>query len=452
MLVVLDNARDVEQVRPLLPGTAGCLVLVTSRRPLTGLIVADGAHPLGLDLFSVDEARDLLARHLGPERMAPEPDAVEEIIERCARLPLALAIVAARASERPGFALETFVAQLVDAARRLDVLDAGDDRARVRTAFSWSYELLGPAAARLFRLLGRSPGPDVGVPAAASLLGVTTAQVRTALAELSAARLLTEHEPGRYAFHDLLRGYARERLEHIDSAADRADANRRTARPLRAQRARRGVLMVPRRTRLRPEPPPPGTGAEEISDVPQALTWFSRELPVLLAAVDGAVEADLRDVVAWLAWSLDNYLDRQGRWAELVRVMRAAVETTEGPGEDADHAYLCRRLGHALGKLGRFDDARTYLDLAIEQYRALGDPGAQGRCHTAFTVLYNAQDAPQKGAPACPGGADTVPRGGRPRLRGERPERRRLDVRTARRVRGDAGPLWGGADAARGTR
>jgi tetratricopeptide (TPR) repeat protein len=394
MLVVLDNARDAEQVRPLLPGAAGCVVLVTSRRPLTGLVVAEGAHPVSLDLFSVAEAEELLTRHLGAERTAPEREAVEEIIERCARLPLALAIVAARAAEQPGFALATFATQLADAGRRLDVLDAGDDLARVRAAFSWSYERVSPTAARLFRLLGRGAGPDIGAPAATSLLGVAPDEAGAALAELTTARLLAEPQPGRYALHDLLRAYAVERLDEVDSAVERDAATRRLLDHYLHTALRAARLLVRLRPALRRDPPPPGTGAEDLDDVAQAMAWYARELPAVLTAVDDAVDAGRADVVIGLAWSMDTYLYRQARWSDMVRVMRMAVVAGDAAGDRLACGYMLRRLGHALGQLGHFDDARSHLDLAIEECRALGDTLEQGICHATYAMLYNSFGAP----------------------------------------------------------
>jgi hypothetical protein len=161
---VLDNARDTDQVRPLLPGSPGCLVLVTSRNRLTGLVAAEAAHPLTLDVFTAGEARHLLARRLGASRVAAEPDAVAVIIAACARLPLALAIVAARAATHPQFPLAATAAELRDVSGRLDALTGDDPTSDVRAVFSWSYRGLGPAAGRLFRLLGLHPGPDIPPP------------------------------------------------------------------------------------------------------------------------------------------------------------------------------------------------------------------------------------------------------------------------------------------------
>ena len=215
LLIVLDNARDAEQVRPLLPGSAGCLVVVTSRNQLSGLIAAQGARPMALGLMSTVDARALLATRLGDTRVAAEPDAVDGIIAGCARLPLALAVVAARCAISPELPLPRLAEEIRDTAG-LDAF-AGDDRATdVRTVFSWSYQALGPAAARLFRLLGLHPGPDLTAAAAASLAGEPLPRVRAQLAGLTEANLLNEAIPGRYSLHDLLRAYAAELAQTID--------------------------------------------------------------------------------------------------------------------------------------------------------------------------------------------------------------------------------------------
>ena len=219
VLVVLDNARDAEQVRPLLPGTPSALVLVTSRSPLAGLSALDGAVPVALDLLTTGDARDLLTHRLGAARLAAEPQAADDLIARCARLPLALAVVAARAAARPRLTLATLAAELADTASRLDALSVGDPLADVRGVFSWSYAALSPAAGQLFRLLGLHPGPDITAAAAASLAGLTPGQVRPTLTELVRAHLVTEHTPGRYTPHDLLRSYALEQAQVLDGAS-----------------------------------------------------------------------------------------------------------------------------------------------------------------------------------------------------------------------------------------
>ncbi|MCP2351219.1 AfsR/SARP family transcriptional regulator [Nonomuraea roseoviolacea] len=208
MLVVVDNARDAEQVRPLLPGAAGCAVLVTSRTQLTGLVAAGGAYPLTLGVLSTDEARDLLARRLGGDRVAAEPEAVGELVARCGRLPLALSIVAARAAALPGFPLGELCAEPAGAGNPLDAFAGGDPGTDLRAVLSPSYRALGAGAGRLFRLLGRRPGTGLVAADAAELLDVPPDEAHRALAELVRAHLVTEHRPGRYACHPLLHAYA----------------------------------------------------------------------------------------------------------------------------------------------------------------------------------------------------------------------------------------------------
>lgn len=224
MLIVLDNARDPAQVRPLLPGSPGCLVVVTSRNQLTSLVAAEGAWPLTLDVLTGAQAWELLARRLGTERIARQPQPLGELIRLCARLPLALSLAAACAATRPCLPLTALAAELKDEQRRLDVLDAGDPAASLRAAFSSSYRSLSGPAARMFRLLGVHPGPDISAPAAASLAGIPLPQARDALRELAQGHLLAEHTPGRFAFHDLLRAYAAGQAQKCEGEAGRRAA------------------------------------------------------------------------------------------------------------------------------------------------------------------------------------------------------------------------------------
>lgn len=223
MLVLLDNARDTDQARPLLPGSPGCLVIVTSRNRLTGLVAGEGAHPLTLDQLTPDEAHGLLARRLGTARPAAEPRAADEIITRCARLPLALAIVAAHAVAHPGFPLSAIAEELRDSHGSLDAFASGDDiTTDVRAVFSWSYKAVSAPVARMFHLLGLHSGPDISAPAAAALAGLPVRETRGLLVELTRAHLLTEHFPGRYTLHDLLRVYAAERVRAEETAEERS--------------------------------------------------------------------------------------------------------------------------------------------------------------------------------------------------------------------------------------
>ncbi|MFD8718520.1 BTAD domain-containing putative transcriptional regulator [Streptomyces sp. NPDC059629] len=225
VLIVLDNVRDAEQVRPLLPGAAGCGVVVTSRTYLADLVVRDGAVPLGLAALPAQDARTLLARRLGSSRVAGEPEAVAEIVNRCAGLPLALAIVAADAAANPAFSLAEIARRLTDADSGLQAFAAGG----LTAVFSWSYRLLSSPAAELFRYLALVPGPDASLPTMACLLGLPSREVRRAVDELLQNRLLTEHSPDRFTAHPLVRLYAYELNERLDAESDRARAVRRLA-------------------------------------------------------------------------------------------------------------------------------------------------------------------------------------------------------------------------------
>lgn len=378
MLVLLDNARDAEQVRPLLPAAAGCLALVTSRDRLTSLIAGEGAHPLRLDLLTPAEARTMLADRLGPHRVMAEPDAVARIVAACDGLPLLLAIVAARAATHPDFALADLAAELTG----LDAFVGVD----VRTVFSWSYHGLPPAAATLFRLLGGHPGPDIGVTAAASLAGVPVREARGLLRTLAEAHLLTEHRPGRFACHDLLRAYAEELAEEQDGAEDRrAGALRMLDHYLRtADRA--AHLVDPHRVAPDLPPPVPGAILEEVADTARALAWFAAEHRVLLALV-AFVGFDTH--VYRLGRALSVYLYRAGYWHDWVTAEEAALRAARRGGDRGGQAAAHRGLARVFLRLGREEPALAQLRLALERYVELGDQVGQGHTQLNLAEVYD---------------------------------------------------------------
>jgi tetratricopeptide (TPR) repeat protein len=381
MLVVLDNARDADQVRPLLPGVPGCVVVVTSRNDLSGLVGGAGARPLTLDLLSRSEARQLLAARLGAERLAAEPAAVEEIVTSCARLPLALALVAARAAAHPDFPLSALAGEVRDPADRLNAFADHDPGSDLRTVFSWSYQALSPSAARLFRLLGMHPGPDISAAAAASLAGLPPAQVRSLLAELTAAHLIVEHRPQRYTFHDLLRGYAEEQAYNIDSADERGDAVHRLLDHYVHSAYAADRLLDPARDPIVIGDPRPGVIPERITDAEQARAWIHDEHAVLLAAVDRAASSGFHHQAWQLAWTLVTFLDGQGHWHDYVAVQCAALAAAEGLGDIAAQAVSHRHLARAHGFLGRLDEAHVELQHALELFGRAGDAVGQGHTH-----------------------------------------------------------------------
>jgi tetratricopeptide (TPR) repeat protein len=391
MLIVLDNARDTAQVHPLLPGAPGCLVVVTSRNQLTGLL-ADGAHAVHLDLLPAAEARELLERRIGAARVAREPESVDEIIGRCARLPLALAIVAARAASNPEFPLATLAAELRrPGGEGLDALDGGDPATDIRAVFSWSYRTLSPDAAGLFRQLGLHPGPDIGDAAVASLAGLPVTRARPVLAELTRRHLIEEHAPGRYTLHDLLRTYATERAEAEIPEGDRAAATLRlldhylhTAYP--ADR-----LVNPERDPLTLVAHRPAVTPEPIADRGQAMAWFAAEHAVLLRAVDLAVRTGADRHVWQLASAMADFLTLRGHYSELTATQEAALAATGRSGDRHGQARIHRSLASAYFRVGRFDDAHTQLELALRLCTELGDRLGEAHSHLNIGSLLAAQ-------------------------------------------------------------
>ncbi len=391
VLIVLDNARDSAQVRPLLPGTPGCLVLVTSRKQLSGL-VAEGARPLTLDVLTMQEAREFLARRLGQSRLAAEPEAVTELITRCARLPLALAIATARAAAHPAFPLAALAAGLRGADPDvLDALAGADPGTDVRAVFSWSYRALGPGAARLFRLLGLHPGPDTGAAAAASIAGLSPSRTRPLLTELAEVSLVGERLPGRYALHDLLRAYAADQARGADRQPQRraamhrvldhylysADAAAGQIDPSRDQ------ITLPRLSaRVTPEYP---------ADRKEALGWFAAEHPVLLGAIGLAAGIGLDTHVWQLAWALWPFLYRQGYWHDQITVQRAAIAAAGRLQDPQAQVFAHRGLADAYAELRRFDDADTHFRHALQLSARAGDPVGEAGTEIGLGYMFERQ-------------------------------------------------------------
>jgi DNA-binding SARP family transcriptional activator len=393
VLVLLDNARDAEQVRRLLPGSPGCLALVTSRDRLAGLVAAEGAYPVGLDLLTAREARALLSRRLGPDRVAGEPQAASEIIERCARLPLALTVAAARAATRPAFTLADTAAELRQATSILDPFGGGDLATDVRAVFSWSYHALSPDAARLFRLLGLYPGPDIAAAAAASLAGTGSQRARVLLAELARAHLLTEHSPGRYALHDLLRAYATELTQADDSDDARHAAVARVLDHCLHTAYAAARLIEPYFAPVDPAPPRPGAIVGEPAAAEDALDWFAAERATLLAAVRLAAGAGFTAHSWQLAWAVTTFLLRRGLWNDQVSACRAALHAARRHGDAVGeaHALLLLALGYA--RSGRFHDAAPYFRHALWLLETTGGyRSSQVTAHSGLTRIAEQQE------------------------------------------------------------
>jgi DNA-binding SARP family transcriptional activator/tetratricopeptide (TPR) repeat protein len=378
MLIVLDNARDAEQVRPLLPGAAGSHVVVTSRNQLTGLVVANSAHPLTLDLLSTTEAEQLLALRLGRARLAAEPDAVAEIVDLCACLPLAVALVAARAAARPSFPLAAIAAELRGSTD-------------VDGVFSSSYQALTPAAARAFRLLGLHPGTDFGLSAAASVVGLPVADTRRLLRELCEAHVLAEPLPGRFGFHDLLRAYAARQASTVDSTATALtrllDHYLHTAY-LASQ------LFYPQRLTIPIGPPAAGVTVSDLADQVGAVAWFTNERPALTAAVYLAADHGFDQHCWQLAWAIANFQDRNGHWHEQADVLRVALAAATRLGDPRAQMHVLNNLAIITSHLGDFPLAEEQVKAAFDLARGMADPDAVG--HTSLihaTVLLHQEKA-----------------------------------------------------------
>ena len=381
VLVVLDNARDAEQVRPLLPGAPGCMAIVTSRNQLTSLAAAEGANVLTVDLLGPAEARELLTARLGRLRIAAEPDAVAEITARCTGLPLALAIVAARAAAQPQLPLAVLAEHLREEGSRLDILDGGDPATQVRAVFSWSYRALGEQAARLFRLMGLHPGPDAALPALASLLGVPRSDVRGPVGELVRWNLLTEHAPGRYTLHDLLRTYARELAATVENAEARQSATHRMFDHYLHTARSADVVLTPQPHPITVPPAKPGAAVEHPADHREAQAWFAAEHRVLLTVVDQAPVAGF-DAHAWqVAATLTTFLDRHGLWRALADAHTVALAAARRQGDKTGRATAHRGFGLAHDRLGHRDTAHRHYMSALEAFDALGDHVGQARTH-----------------------------------------------------------------------
>jgi DNA-binding SARP family transcriptional activator len=387
-LIVLDNARDPGQVRPLLPGSAGCLVLVTSRSQVTGLAAADDASLLALDVLSEREARELLQARLGEERLAREPAAVTKLIGLCARLPLALSVAAARAAARPELSIAALAAGLADVQTRLDGLDTGDAATDVRSVLSWSCRQLSRPAARMFRLLGVHPGPDITAEAAASLAGVSRATARQALAELDRACLITEQGSGRFAFHDLLRAYATEQAHRRERSTARraamhrvldhylhsADSASRTLNPYREV-----VMLSPRHPGVTPEAP---AGRQP------ALAWFQAERLVLLASIRQAAD-DGFGAHAWqLPWAMAPFLSGCGLYGDLKATQQTALLVARSIGDRAGQAHAHHFLGQVNCQLGAHAEAVAELTAALRAGRQLGSIAIQAREHSTLSAAH----------------------------------------------------------------
>jgi DNA-binding SARP family transcriptional activator len=379
MLVVLDNAASVEQVRPLLPGTGPVVVLVTSRDSLAGLVALHGARRLDLDLLPAADATALLRRLVGG-RVDGDPAAAARLVTLCARLPLALRVVAELAAARPTSPLAEFAAELADRRSRVQLLDAGGDpRAAVAVVFSWSIQQLPPAAARMFGLLGLHPGPDTDAYAAAALAGTSLDQARRSLSLLTRAHLLHSAGGGRYDMHDLLRAYAAGLVTATDPPGDpRAAVGRLLDHYLGTAAAAMDQLW-PAEAHRRPSVPPAGTPGPTLGHPDAARAWLDAERGCLAAAVDHAATHGWAGHAVRLSGVLFRYLDDDGYPADALAIHTHACRAAGQAADRAGEAQAHTSLGALHHRLGRYGQAVEHLEQALALFRQVDDQPGQAR-------------------------------------------------------------------------
>ncbi|HEX6522047.1 MAG TPA: BTAD domain-containing putative transcriptional regulator [Streptosporangiaceae bacterium] len=375
MLLVLDNAGSVEQVRPLLPGSPSCVVVVTSRDALTGLVARDGATRLDLDLLPLCDAISLLRSLIGA-RVEVDPDAATQLAVQCCRLPLALRVAAELAVSRPTTPLAALVAELGDLQRRLSLLDAGGDpHTAVRTVFSWSYRQLDAATARTFRLLGLHPGQDFEPYAAAALTGTTLAQAGQALEKLAHAHLIQPATPDRYGMHDLLRAYARDLAADQDGDQEqRAALTRLFDYYLNAAATAKHILVAIGR---QPCLPAPASPAPPLTDSVTARAWLESERATLVAVAVHAAQDGWPSHVTRLSTTLLQYLDTNDYYYEGITIHGLARRAARQIGDRAAEATALIGLGRIDLQQGRHQQASSRFTEARDLYRSVSDRAGQ---------------------------------------------------------------------------
>lgn len=389
VLVVLDDARAAEQVRPLLATAPGCLTLITSRTELSGLAVTAGASLVCLDVLPDDDAYRLLAARLGEPRLAAEPEAAALIIRRCGRLPLALAIVAAQLAQRTDLPLAEVAGDLARAGADLEPFAHSDPAVDLRRVFGRSYRDLPEPAIRLFRRLGRHPGPHLPLAAAASLAALPVDRTRELAAQLDRANLVGLRSPGRLRLHDLLRVYALEQERAADSRTVRQAATRRLLDYYLYSACAASEICYPHREKLKLEPRARGAVLESFAGQEEALRWYADESVALPALLAEATSAGL-DRHAWqLAWAFSEFMQRRGPWEQILRVQGVALDAARRLGDRPAQGRCHNCIARAHARLGRDLEAVEHYHQALELYEDLDEPILKAHIHLGLSVSLN---------------------------------------------------------------
>jgi DNA-binding SARP family transcriptional activator len=387
VLVVLDDARDAAQVMPLLPGSASCAVLVTTRNWLPELV---GSATLDLDVLSPGEGRELFTRVVGSKRVAAEPAAADEVLAACVGLPLAIRIAGARLATRAAWSVRTLADRLADERRRLDELRVGN--LAVRASFEVSFASLrreaangvGPAGA--FRLLGLWTGPWIRLPAASALLGESEVDTGDALDALVDAHLLESPEPDRYRFHDLLRVYAADRARTQETEQLRGEAITRLLTWYLHTVEAAATVISPQHTRVPLEPPEGAVRPLHFTTLEEAIAWCETERAGLMAATRLAAASGLHEIAWKLPAAAMSFYYRRSHWGDWVAAHRTGLDSARALGDQGAQAWMLNNLGMAYGDQHR-PECVEFLDQALNLYRAVGDLRGQAR------VEYNVANA-----------------------------------------------------------
>ncbi len=379
-LIILDNARDADQVRPLLPGNPACCVLITSRNQLAGLVAAEGAVLLQLEPLPEDDAVSLLAARLNARRVEAEPQAVADIISSCGQLPLALNIVAAQAATQPQAPLRHIAEALRRSARPLDAFDVGDATTDVRRVFSWSYRCLSSASARMFGLLALHPGPDAALAAIASLAGQPPHEVSVQLTELVRQHLVIVTASGRYTFHDLVRSYA---LEMAETSSERESAVQRVLSHYTHSASHAAILSYPTRDPLPLAQRVSGVVLASIGDKAQAMAWISAEYQTLLAAVRFSAGNEFASVATALSWALEHHFDSRGLWRDWREITSLALDAAERTADTLGEALAHRGLSRAASRVANYVEADFHCHQAERLFAELNDLVGLAHAHVS---------------------------------------------------------------------
>lgn len=388
MLIVIDNAASAGQIRSLLPGSRRCVAVVTTRGSLASLVAREGATRVTLDVLSPDDAVRLFADVVGEERVENENAAALRIAELCSYLPLALRVVAERATGRPHTSLMELVGELVSEQNRLDALASEEDQLiDVRAVFSWSYRALPPEQQKLFRSIGLHPGSEFSSAAAAALVDQPASVVNYQLQQLAKVHLVQEVSTQRYSSHDLLRAYSAERCQHEERPRERTHAVRRMLNwyLLTADGARRVILPYSQALKF---VLPENVSIPSLDNIESAMSWYEQERLNILAALQQAMDLGQYD----LAWKLsavsDGFFELRSYWQEWRDIHTEALAAAQIIGDDLGEASARRCLGDVCWRTGEYDAALAHYELGATIGHKIGDSWIEGFSIRGAGLIY----------------------------------------------------------------